>query len=105
MNSIENADCGRCAQQKEKVFRIEPNPSVAWGEANFPTPGAPPAIYSCKNCLTEDELAVLLAPAALYSIERLFQHRLADATAVMAVLRHRGQIMTRLDRESALALL
>jgi len=32
MNSQVNAECGRCKQQKEKVFRIEANPSVAWGD-------------------------------------------------------------------------
>lgn len=102
MNNQLNADCSRCNQQKEKVFRIEANPSVAWGATEVQE--MPPAVYSCKECLTDDEIAVLLAPAALFTVETLFKHRLPDISSVAAVLRHRGREVSG-ERESALALL
>ena len=90
--------------KKEKVFILRPNPSVAWGETEVKS-NDELNVPSCKECLTDDEIAIVLAPAALFAVETLFRHRLADVTPVMAVLRHRGGIVEAQGRERALALL
>lgn len=69
--------CIRCDRMKEQAFLIQPNPSAAWGEIDLSTPPQPITI-SCKECLTDEEIARFLAPVALFVIQTALRHAFWD---------------------------
>jgi len=77
-----SARCGRCHKMAYgKVFFIRPNPSLSYHAApDAPAMSRPlePTVV-CGPCLTEDEIALLLAPVAYFVIDTLIKSTHGDA--------------------------
>lgn len=106
-------ECSRCHTNKPgvKAFLLQSNPSFNWPQSRELTAQSMPDVtlrIVCKECLTDEEIAILLAPIASFVIEALFLRRppVHDAAAMvraMLLQRHGGMDMvSHRSREKAL---
>lgn len=89
--SIAQCERGVCLRCDEipivKMFLVCVNASYEWG--SVPDIGAPDlaSLMVCKNCLTDSEIAKLLAPAAIFVLNRFIYtgtpHPLAQSASHM----------------------
>ena len=66
-------ECTRCKQLKPQAFLIQPNPVLGWVDVEASAPPQPITV-SCKECLTDEEIARFLAPVALFVIQTALRH-------------------------------
>lgn len=67
-------DCTRCHIHKPgvKVFLLQSNPSISFGNLTGVAVTAAKNYTVCKECLTDEEIAKMLAPIAKFVIETLY---------------------------------
>lgn len=85
--------CTRCQKVKPKVFFIGQNRSISWHDPEPNFISQPPHYEaSCKECLTDKEIAKMTAPIARFVVQSLYlrvpeaERLLPDAARINAAL-------------------
>lgn len=103
-------DCSRCHVHSPgvKLFLLQPYPSYERGNAGKIPASLPDVVdyMVCKNCLTDEEIARLLAPVAIFVLSHAFIYTRPpsfiskSASHVKAALVLRAGIETLEDRRT-----
>jgi len=89
---MSRGSCTRCQQPKARVFFINQSPKLSFAPPDFDALTPPRYEASCKACLTDREIATMLAPIAKFVVEALYlkvpseQRLLPEAGRVYAAL-------------------